>query len=50
MSNSKGFFYPVPLEELLNPKNGSITQEKETDFQQRVNTMERDALREEKLR
>ena len=50
MGDSKRFFYPTPLEELLSIKSTSINQEKELDFQQRRNNMERDALKEEKLR
>ncbi len=50
MGDSKRFFYPSSLEELLAVKMTSLHQEKEPDFEQRKNTIERDALKEEKLR
>jgi len=50
MDDTKRFFYPSLVEELLSSKTTSINQEKEVDFQQRKMTMERDALKEEKLR
>jgi hypothetical protein len=50
MSEKKRIFYPLPLEELLNMRPTSIKKEKETDFEQRRSNMEKDALKEEKLR
>ena len=48
--STKRFFYPSLVEELISSKTTSINQEKEVDFQQRKISMERDALKEEKLR
>lgn len=50
MSEKKKFFYPISLEELLNLRPTSIKKEKETEFDQRRSNMEKDALKEEKLR
>lgn len=50
MSDKKKFFYPISLEELLNLRPTSIKKEKETEFDQRRSNMEKDALKEEKLR
>jgi len=50
MADLKRFFYPSSFEELLSIKMTTINQEKELDFEQRKNNMERDALKEEKLR
>ena len=50
MSELKRFFYPSSFEDLLTIKMTTINQEKDLDFVQRKNNMERDALKEEKLR
>ena len=50
MKENKRFFYPMPIDELLTLKPKTSAQEKESLFQQRKINMERDALKEEKLR
>ena len=50
MSDKKLYFYPEPLDVLLNKRPTSINKEKETEFDQRKLNMEKDALKEEKLR
>jgi hypothetical protein len=50
MSEKKKIFYPLSVEEVLNTRPTSIKKEKETDFEQRRSNMEKDALKEEKLR